>query len=159
VFIMLIDGRAGSGKTTLARRLCRATGAELFSMDESYPGWDGLLAGSALIASTLIPHRSIPIWDWYQNRVTHTRKFERERSLIIEGCGALTRDSIRAAHSSGAELNTVWVECDDEVRKKRALERDGEIFAPHWQRWAEQENEHIRMHQPLAYAKRIIHTG
>jgi cytidylate kinase len=34
----------------------------------------------------------------------------------------------------------IWLEAPDSVRKNRALERDGETFAPHWERWAAQED-------------------
>ena len=34
----------------------------------------------------------------------------------------------------------VWVEATDALRKRRALSRDGETYAPHWDRWAAQED-------------------
>ena len=35
------------------------------------------------------------------------------------------------------------------VRKKRALDRDGETFAPHWEAWAAQEEAMLaREHTP-----------
>ena len=33
----------------------------------------------------------------------------------------------------------VWLEAPAPVRRGRALDRDGEVFAPHWQEWADQE--------------------
>jgi anthranilate synthase component 1/para-aminobenzoate synthetase len=54
--------------------------------------------------------------------------------LIVEGVGAGAR---RAA---AFESVLVWLESAAVVRKKRALERDGEVFAPHWERWAAQED-------------------
>lgn len=50
--IVFIDGHSGAGKTTLAREvqdaLATRTGVppQIVSMDELYPGWDGLSAGS-----------------------------------------------------------------------------------------------------------------
>ncbi|MEO8095730.1 MAG: hypothetical protein ABI632_12485, partial [Pseudolysinimonas sp.] len=40
--VVLIDGRSGAGKTTLARELAPLVGAQLVSLDDVYPGWDGL---------------------------------------------------------------------------------------------------------------------
>jgi hypothetical protein len=34
----------------------------------------------------------------------------------------------------------VWLEVAAPVRKKRALDRDGAAFAPHWDQWAAQED-------------------
>ena len=45
--VTLIDGRSGSGKTDLARRMVdRAPETTLIRLDDIYPGWDGLDAGS-----------------------------------------------------------------------------------------------------------------
>ncbi len=40
--ITLVDGRSGSGKTTFATELAEREGAQLLSLDDVYPGWDGL---------------------------------------------------------------------------------------------------------------------
>jgi hypothetical protein len=33
----------------------------------------------------------------------------------------------------------VWVEADRAVRFARGIDRDGEAYRPHWERWARQE--------------------
>lgn len=49
---------------------------------------------------------------------------------IIEGCGAWDAD---------ADLS-IWIEDPGEdERRRRALARDGATYAPHWQRWADQD--------------------
>jgi hypothetical protein len=42
---------------------------------------------------------------------------------------------------AGAELESVliWLEAGPEVRFRRGIERDGEQYLPHWQRWAAHE--------------------
>ena len=45
--VVLLDGRSGSGKTVLAESLAPRLDAQLVSLDELYPGWEGLEAGSA----------------------------------------------------------------------------------------------------------------
>jgi hypothetical protein len=54
--------------------------------------------------------------------------------LIVEGVGAGAR---RAA---AYESVLAWMELPAAVRKKRALDRDGDTFAPHWDAWAAQED-------------------
>jgi uridine kinase len=54
--------------------------------------------------------------------------------LIVEGVGAGARRA--AAYAS----LLIWVEEAASVRKKRALDRDGETFAPYWDMWAAQED-------------------
>ena len=44
--ITLIDGRSGAGKSHYAAGLANTSGAQVVSLDEVYPGWDGLDAGS-----------------------------------------------------------------------------------------------------------------
>ncbi|CAN5607493.1 MAG: hypothetical protein M3494_12200 [Actinomycetota bacterium] len=53
--------------------------------------------------------------------------------LIVEGvgCGAET--------ASPYLTFLVWVEAPKELRMRRGIERDGEAFRPHWERWARQE--------------------
>ncbi|MGH3453856.1 MAG: 4-amino-4-deoxy-L-arabinose transferase, partial [Nocardioidaceae bacterium] len=33
----------------------------------------------------------------------------------------------------------VWVDAPADVRKRRALTRDGDVFAPYWDQWAADE--------------------
>ena len=54
--------------------------------------------------------------------------------LVLEGCGALVPPAAAFA------AVRVWVDAPTEVRKERALSRDGETYAPHWDRWAAQED-------------------
>jgi anthranilate synthase component 1/para-aminobenzoate synthetase len=54
--------------------------------------------------------------------------------LIVEGVGAGARRAV------AYESVLVWMEVPASVRKKRALDRDGQTFAPHWDTWAAQED-------------------
>jgi anthranilate synthase component 1/para-aminobenzoate synthetase len=63
--------------------------------------------------------------------------------LIVEGVGAGAR---RAA---AFESLLVWLEVPAPTRKQRALDRDGETFAPYWDQWAAQEDQMLaREHTP-----------
>lgn len=131
-WVLLIDGRSGAGKTVLARELATLTGATLVSLDEVYPGWDGLAAGAAAVPG-IIRDGTWRRWDWALGRPGDTASVERHGPLIVEGCGAISRASRALADHAW------WLERDDAERKARALTRDGDAYAPHWERWAAQE--------------------
>jgi para-aminobenzoate synthetase len=55
--------------------------------------------------------------------------------LIVEGVGA------GAVPCPDLVDLSVWLEVDVELRRRRALARDGDLFAPHWDDWAAQEEQ------------------
>ena len=62
---MLIDGRSGTGKTTLGEALATELGAQLVHLDDVYPGWDGLsAAASAVVEDVLGAPSGYRRWDW-----------------------------------------------------------------------------------------------
>ena len=114
--VVTIDGYSGSGKSTLAAAIARlVNGWQVLHLDDWYPGWDGLEAGADIarrIAADLREGR-VPL-----------------APTIIEGCGAIEAE---------ADLS-VWIaDPGEEERRTRALARDGQTYAPHWQRWADQD--------------------
>ena len=157
--ITLVDGRSGAGKSHFAAELARARGAVVVSIDDVYPGWDGLDAGSWLIHEYLVrPYlagltgRYRP-WSWEEQRRGEWVEVSPDVSLIVEGCGAIRRDSITTSS------RRVWVETDDAVRRERALERDGQMFEPHWTRWALQEERFLALHHSRELATEIVNMG
>ncbi len=150
--VVLIDGGAGSGKTTLAATIrgnWPAAEPQLVSMDEFYPGWDGLAAGSDLVPS-VITGNGFTTWDWDRSEPGAFRELKPGVPLILEGCGALTAASRRLASL------TIWLEAPAATRRERALARDGELFAPHWDQWAAQEAAHWRLNQPWQLADLVL---
>jgi hypothetical protein len=152
--VVLIDGGAGSGKTTLARRVARhwpgPGGVELVSLDELYPGWGGLAAGARAVPDLIRGH-GFQTWDWARNAPGGWRELDPSRALIVEGCGALTPAS-RALAGLG-----IWIELDEATRRQRALARDGAEFAAHWDEWAEQEAAHWLADHPRDLADLLLH--
>lgn len=153
---VLIDGRSGSGKSTLAVELHNAwAGSVVVRLDDIYPGWDGLLwAADHVLRSLLEPRAAGDTgrwrqWDWATSEPAGWHTVEPGQRLIVEGIGALT-PATRALADLG-----IWVDADDAERKRRALERDGETYRPHWDRWAAQEAEFIARFQPRACADLI----
>lgn len=156
--VVLIDGRSGSGKTTLGAQLAAELStdqsrAQTLHLDLLYPGWDGLAQGSLAVATALHEGGYQP-YDWHAGRFAASWiTLDPERPLVIEGCGALTEANLVAARAwasklGDAEVRAIWLECEETLRRQRALSRDGETFAPHWERWASQEDAHYAMHEP-----------
>ena len=154
--IVLVDGRSGAGKSTVADRLIEAwPGAQLVRLDDLTPGWDGLDAAAAQVVDLL---RSDPpmwrAWDWAREAPGPWHRLDRDRPLVVEGAGALSR-AARALATVG-----VWIDLpDDAERRRRALERDGETYRPHWDRWAEQEVRFAARERPRDAADLIVRRG
>lgn len=109
-------------------------GWQVLHLDDWYPGWDGLAAGAdsaRRIAADLRAGRasSYEAWDWEHGATGATIRVPLAPT-IIEGCGAIEAE---------ADLS-VWIaDPGEEERRTRALARDGQTYAPHWQRWADQD--------------------
>jgi predicted kinase len=150
---VLVDGGSGSGKSTLARALAERLGAQLVRLDDIYPGWDGLQTASDHVFDEILSPSSSPRWrgwDWVASEPAEWHDLDPVRPLVIEGSGALSRRN-RALATLG-----IWVELDAEIRKSRALDRDGETYAPHWDRWAAQEAEFAAREHPAALADAVV---
>jgi uridine kinase len=157
--VVLIDGPAGSGKTTIATEVAGRLGATLVHMDSLYRGWGGLDAGSRIAAEDVVgpiasgSTASFRVWDWADSVEGEEQAVGPTDLLIVEGVG-----SASASARSHAAL-VVWVEADAELRYQRAIERDGEVFATHWDAWAAQEAEHFGREGTRAAADTVIDTG
>ncbi|MFC3738185.1 nucleoside/nucleotide kinase family protein [Paractinoplanes deccanensis] len=157
--VVAIEGRSGSGKTELAGGVASALGAPLVRMDDLYPGWDGLRGGViALTEWVLAPlagggQARWRRWDWAASRYAEWHETPRGDWLVVEGvgCGAA---AVRP-YLSGL----VWLEAPVDQRRARALARDGEMYAPHWERWARQEDDFYGTDDVRAHAGLIIDTA
>ena len=156
--LVLVDGRSGAGKTQWATQRATASGFFLLSLDDIYPGWDGLDAGHwRVYREGILPwlrgeKAALPRWDWGAMAPGGTIEIPSTRSLIIEGCGALS------SFTSPLATHRYWIEADADIRRRRALERDGEVFSTHWQRWALQEERFYAIHRSRDLADEIILT-
>ncbi|WP_305093747.1 hypothetical protein [Prescottella sp. R16] len=136
-----IDGPSGSGKSTLADRVAAALDdAPIVRMDDLYPGWDGLAAAvPILVRRVLAPAgrgRSPRYrrYDWHRGDYAEWRAVRRHRYLIVEGAGSTCGPARR--HYAVR----VFVDAPAGERMRRALQRDGDMFRPYWDRWARQED-------------------
>ncbi|WP_349862715.1 ATP-binding protein [Leifsonia sp. WHRI 6310E] len=154
--VVLIDGPSGAGKSSLADDLLSAWPAEgtprLVRMDDLYPGWDGLDAGSTALGRELLePLRRTGSgrwrrWDWAQDRPADWVEVHGREPVIVEGCGTLARANVAAADLA------LWLDADDTLRKRRALDRDGATFAQNWDRWQAEFDAYLLRERPRAAA-------
>lgn len=156
--LILVDGRSGAGKSEWVARAEGFGDFAVVSLDDLYPGWDGLDAGHLRAYEAIILPWSrgeaarVRTWDWARGAPGQMIKIHPHSALVIEGCGALSM--LTAPHAT----HSYWLEADPLVRKERALERDGEMFAPHWTRWALQEDRFYAMHRSWELADSVIRT-
>ncbi len=153
--IVLIDGRSGAGKTMLAARLAPLLGAEVVHLDDIYPGWDGLEQASQHVRLHVLASRTPrwQRWDWTRSQPGAWQAVPSGNPLVVEGSGVLSRAN-RALASFA-----IWVELDDAERRRRALERDGETYAPHWDRWAAQEAAFVEREHPAELADAVVRSA
>jgi uridine kinase len=158
--VVLIDGPSGAGKSTFATQLVAhwpgAERAVLVRMDDIYPGWSGLDAASAHVHEHLLRPRASGAagrWrrhDWVADRGAEWHIVSPDVTLVVEGCGALSRDTAPLA-----DLR-FWIDAPVEVRKRRALERDDGAFDAHWDMWADQVADFERREDPRSLADVVI---
>ena len=166
--IILIDGRAGSGKSTLAAQVQEALFKQLeqlprlIHMDDLYPGWDGLRAGSHYLNQNILTPlangktASWQIWDWNENRRggkdagNGWREYSGPGLVIVEGCGSLSRSSKALSQLS------IWLEVDQATRRTRWIERDGTKFEEYWGPWSAQEDEFYQVEKSAELADLVI---
>jgi len=114
-------------------------------LDDLYEGWSGLPTIATRIERELLPSLaagragSIRRWDWAAGRLGSELAVPVTDALILEGVGSYAR-----AYDEYVSL-LVWVEVPDDIRRKQALDRDGDLFEPYWNQWAaDEERVHAR---------------
>src|SRR5690554_3154793 len=160
--LVLIDGPAGSGKTTLAGHLSSVLSADApvqtLHGDDMYEGWLGL----PRLADVLIDQVIAPLangqpgefrrWDWLAGERAERIAVLPRPILIVEGVGV----GMAAARAHASVL--VWVEAPPGVCLLRGLERDGEALRADWERWQRAEQQEFARERTRAAADLVIAT-
>ncbi len=157
--ILIIDGPSGAGKTSLAAAVAARLSAPIVHMDSLYPGWDGLAEGvhrlTALVLEPLArgeAPRWRP-WDWHGDRWGDPVELGWTSRLVVEGCGS--------SASPAGELAAlrVWMDAPTRLRRRRGIDRDGQTYSPHWERWAAQEQTLFDRDRTRDRAHLVLDTG
>jgi len=165
--LILIDGPAGAGKTTLANRLAVALGGtpsggagsytpdgaladaapvQIIHGDDMYEGWGGLpRLDEVLLDRILEPlargeQGAFEMWDWVADARSHTIRVPQRPWLIIEGVG------VAGPRARELAALTVFVEAPWEVRLQRGVERDHYAYDDVVERWNAFEAEERALH-------------
>ncbi len=165
--VVAVEGRSGSGKSTVAERLSTALAlrgepSAVLSMEDLYPGWDGLsLAHTFLREWVLEPlargeRAAWRRYDWERGGFAEDwtalpPEVDGGGTLIVEGCGC-------GASPVRAHLDLlVWVAATDTERARRLdLRGDAALYAPYRNRWARQEDEFHAAHRPREHADLVV---
>lgn len=137
--VVAVDGHSGAGKTTLAVAVADRLEAQVVHLDRIYPGWDGLASAVAILATSVLQPlaqgrpAAYRQWDWTRSEWAESHSVAPAPFLVVEGCGS----SVLPAGAYAAVR--VFLDADPTVRRARGLARDGDTYAPHWDRWAVQE--------------------
>jgi uridine kinase len=160
--IVLIDGRAGSGKSTFAEQLQQQlfrdgeSAPRVIHMDNIFEGWDGLALGSDYMVRFILQPlarqetASWQDWSWVKNQRSSWREFSGGTPLIVEGCGSLTERSKEHADIS------IWLEASEETRRERWIQRERHLEK--FDFWAAQELDFYAREKSQSLADLVIKT-
>jgi uridine kinase len=161
--IVLIDGRAGSGKSTFAEALQQQlfrdgeSAPRVIHMDNIFEGWDGLSLGSDYMVRFILnplsrrETASWQDWSWVKNQRSSWREFSGGTPLIVEGCGSLTERSKEHADIC------IWLEASEETRRERWIIRERHLEK--FDFWAAQELDFYAREKSLSLADLVINTN
>lgn len=156
--LVLVDGRAGAGKSTLAARLGAALGAQVLHGDDMYEGWTGLttlwgVLGDQILAPLAAGRPgSFRRWDWGRAERAEAIEVPPAPFLVVEGVG-VAQEAARPYASV-----VVWVDAPWDERLRRGLERDGDAMRDDWERW-EADERHFHVQHGTDAAADILIDG
>ena len=160
--IILIDGRAGSGKSTFAESLQQQlfrdgeSAPRVIHMDNIFEGWNGLALGSDYMVRFILQPlarretASWQDWSWVKNQRSSWREFSGGTPLIVEGCGSLTERSKEHADIS------IWLEASEETRRELWIQRERHLEK--FDFWAAQELDFYAREKSQSLADLVIKT-
>jgi uridine kinase len=158
-----IDGRGGSGKTTLAGQLAaRLPGVTVVHTDDFARGHvGGRLPVSGWehkrfyeqVAAPLLDDRPgrYQRYDWDAQPLDDRIDVPCEGILVVEGVSS-TRVELLVPWDA-----TIWVETPTDERLARGIARDGEHMRDQWEQvWEVEEDAYVRSQHPAARADVVV---
>lgn len=146
--LVAIDGCGGSGKTALAQWLAKQLGGiTVCSDDFAHPrilGWQWQRFDEQVLTPLLRDERArYQRYDWDQDRLAEWHEITPGGVVIAEGV-SMTRKELGVPWDV-----TVWVECPNDLRLARGVERDGESMRDKWVSvWMPEEARYVEEQRP-----------
>lgn len=157
VRVLAVDGRSGSGKSTIGERLAIAADAPLIHFDDLLPGWDAMEPGPELIVECVLGKLArgldgrYPVMNWETLEYEAVRDVPWTDRLVIEGVGASSR------HVRPYLASTVWVEVPLATCQYRVERRwDWPTYAPYRQQCIRHESDYIAREEPGSHADIVL---
>jgi uridine kinase len=154
-FVVAVDGRGGSGKTTFAKNIAHALGAPIVHTDDvawhhSFFDWWPLL-----IDHILLPFKAGQSVTWTPEAWTAKG---RSGAIVVPAAPVLVVEGVSASRlelSDYIDL-AVWVETDSQVAQMRCFERDGPEIKDFWFEWQASEVPLLERDKPWERADLIV---
>ena len=163
--VIAVDGRSGSGKSTISTRIAREIpGSVVVHTDDvawhaPMFGWFDLLRGGILepaLEGAPISYRP-PAWD-EKGREGSIDIPADTSVIIVEGTGAGNRDNLQLVH------RMIWVRSDFTEAERRGIERDidqgvngdRDEATRFWHEWMAEELAYFAKDQPWLAADQIV---
>ncbi|MBF6332160.1 uridine kinase family protein [Nocardia transvalensis] len=153
--LVAVDGPAGAGKSTLAKRISDACGGRVLPTD-AFASWDNQFDWwprlEIQVLEPLAEGRPARYqrYDWGSRELAEWHDITPGGVLILEGVSS-ARTAIRAWLSLA-----IWVETPRPTRLARGLARDGADALPLWQQWMTAEDAHFAREHTRDYADFIV---
>jgi uridine kinase len=151
VRMIAIDGPAGAGKSTLAKRiksnLQEQSGLKtaIVHMDDLYDGWENAL--TVQLTKTLINQILVPVslaknfsyrkYNWLSGSFGDFSEEDSPEILILEGVGSGQKATRRYLDQ------LIWIDIDAETGLQRVLQRDGDYLENEMRVWQMREISHF----------------
>ncbi|MFG2086164.1 MULTISPECIES: uridine kinase [unclassified Spirillospora] len=143
VRLVAVDGPSGAGKSTFTDHLAAVlSGAPVVRSDDFRVPWDAdpLTWWPPLRDTVLTPLRDgrpavLRRYDWHRDRYGPEEEIPPAPVVVLEGVGAAWAESPAAYR--------IWIDAPRDLRRARALDRDGPEYAGAWDDWATRENAHF----------------
>ncbi|WP_431521665.1 uridine kinase family protein [Actinomadura madurae] len=143
VRIVAVDGPSGAGKSTFTAHLAEVLpGAPVVRSDDFRVPWDAdpLTWWRPLRDRVLGPLREgrpalLRRYDWHRDRYGPEEEIPVAPVLVVEGVGAAWAESPAAYR--------IWIDAPHDLRRARAIDRDGPEYADDWDAWAVRERSHF----------------
>jgi uridine kinase len=144
-----VDGRAGSGKTTLADAIAAAVRAAVVVHIDDFAGplvpeWDWPRFQEQVVDPLRAgrPAR-YQRWEWNRDEPAEWHEIPTGRLVVVEGVSS-TRSELDVPWAL-----QIWVDAPRPVRLQRATERDGDAMLAHWlDVWMPSEEAYIERERP-----------